>query len=77
MGLNEYRKAEVKNIETLEIVGLKQKKMSLEQFVVKFNENWMTGNKTLFNLNLVGLDSDEEIVDILLNLKGISKDNID
>ena len=29
MGLNEYRKAEVKNIETLEIVGLKQKKMSL------------------------------------------------
>lgn len=37
----------------------------------------MTGIKTLFNLNLVGLDSDEEIVDIILNLKGISKDNID
>lgn len=37
----------------------------------------MTGIKTLFNLNLVGLDSDEEIVDILLNLKGTKKENID
>lgn len=57
---------------------MKQKKMSLEQFVIKFNiEDWMIGIKTLFNLNLVGLDSDEEIVDILLNLKGIKKENID
>ena len=51
--------------------------MSLEQFVVRFNEHWTSGLKTLFNLNLVGLDSNEEIVDILLNLRGLKKENID
>jgi hypothetical protein len=59
MGLNEYRKQEPKIVETLEIVSLKQKKMSLEQFVIRFNEHWTSGLKTLFNLNLVGLDSNE------------------
>jgi len=57
MGLNEYRKYEQKTIEVAEIVTLKQKKMNLEQFVIRFNEHWTSGLKTLFNLNLVGLDS--------------------
>jgi hypothetical protein len=63
-------------VDTAEVVQLKQRKVSLEQFVVRFNEHWTSGLKTLFNLNLVGLDSNEEIVDIFMSLKGLSKDNI-
>ena len=59
------------------MVQLKQRKTSLEQFGVRFNEHWTAGLKTLFNLNLVGLDSNEEIVDILLNLKGLKKSHIE
>ena len=59
IGLNDYRKQELKAAETTEIIHLKQKKLSLEQFVVRFNEHWTSGLKTLFNLNLVGLDSNE------------------
>ena len=59
IGLNDYRKQELKAAETTEIIHLKQKKLSLEQFVVRFNEHWTSGLKTLFNLNLVGLDSSE------------------
>lgn len=76
MGLNEYRKAEPTVTPTEQIRLLKQKKTSLEQFVVRFNEHWTNGLKTLFNLNLVGLDSNKEIVDIFLNLKGLSKQNL-
>jgi hypothetical protein len=47
--------------------------MSLEQFVLRFNEAWTNGLKTLFNLNLVGLDSNDEIIDIFLNLRGLKK----
>lgn len=57
MGLNDYRKTESQIVETEEVIALKQRKMSLEQFVVRFNEHWTSGLKTLFNLNLVGLDS--------------------
>jgi hypothetical protein len=57
MGLNEYRKTEPLIVDTREVIALKQRKMSLEQFVVRFNEHWTNGLKTLFNLNLVGLDS--------------------
>ena len=76
MGLNEYRRHEPRTVPVDQVIQLKQKKMSLEQFVIRFNEHWTSGLKTLFNLNLVGLDSNEEIVDILLTLKGLSKDNI-
>lgn len=37
MGLNEYRKTEYTIVNTEEVIALKQKKMSLEQFVVRFN----------------------------------------
>ena len=73
MGLNDYRKHELRHAETTELIQLKQKKLSLEQFVVRFNEHWTSGLKTLFNLNLVGLDSNDEIVDIIINLRGLRK----
>ena len=44
--------------------------------MVRFNEHWTSGLKTLFNLNLVGLDSNEEIVDIFMSVKGLSKEHI-
>ena len=43
---------------------------------MRFNEHWTSGLKTLFNLNLVGLDSNEEIVDIFMSVKGLSKEHI-
>lgn len=77
IGLNDYRKHEQRPTPTEQIVQLKQKKMNLEQFVIRFNEHWTSGLKTLFNLNLVGLDSNEEIVDFFLNLRGLKKEVID
>ena len=37
----------------------KQRKTDLEKFVEKFNGHWSEGLKTLFNLNIVGLDSNQ------------------
>ncbi len=52
---------------------MKQNKTNLRKFIDNFNDNWIGGLKALFNLNLVGLESDLEIVKILLNTKGLSK----
>ena len=43
----------------------------------KFNEHWQEGLKSLFNLNLVGLDSDNEIINIIKTLEGLKKEVID
>ena len=55
----------------------KNRKNSLEKFVAKFNEHWSEGLKSLFNLNLVGLDSDHEIVNIIMSHGALNKNNID
>ena len=44
--------------------------------MVRFNEHWTSGLKNLFNMNLLGLDSKEEIMDIFMKLKGSSKEDI-
>lgn len=38
---------------------MKIRKNNLEKFQTKFNEHWSEGIKSLFNLNLVGLESDK------------------
>lgn len=60
-----------------EITDGKSKKSDLQKFVHKFNEHWSEGLKTLFNLNLVGLDSNHEIVNIIMSLAGLNKKMID
>lgn len=46
-------------------------------FVDKFNEHWSEGLKSLFNENLVGLDSNHEIINIIMSQGGLKKSNID
>lgn len=75
--LNDYRRnyANIANVK--EIDKQKIRKSDLEKFVQKFNEHWSEGLKSLFNLNLVGLDSNHEIVNIIMSLAGLNKKIID
>jgi hypothetical protein len=50
----------------------KNRKISIEKFVFKFNEGWSLGLKTLYNLNLISLD-DRELIDILLTTGRLKK----
>lgn len=55
--LNDFKRNYLQIINVKEVDTQKVKKTSLEKFVEKFNEHWSEGLKSLFNLNLVGLDS--------------------
>lgn len=79
-GLNEYRKSYSRA--TLpsskdHFVEQKGRKNNMEKFVEKFNEHWSEGLKSLFNLDLVGLDSDQEIINIIMSQGSLKKINID
>lgn len=75
--LNDYRRNYMNTINIKEINGQKIRKTDLQKFVQKFNEHWSEGLKSLFNLNLVGLDSNHEIVNIIMSLAGLNKKIID
>lgn len=61
-GLNQYRLEYPQECSIEEIKDQKMRKINLEKFLIKFNDHWQEGLKSLFNLNLVGLDSDQEII---------------
>lgn len=72
----EHRKEvlECDDVET--IMEQKNKKISLEKFVFKFNENWAAGLKALYNFNLISLDGGE-LIEILLATAKLKKSEVD
>lgn len=54
----------------------KNRKISLEKFVFKFNEAWSAGIKALYNLNLISLD-DRELLEILLSTSRLKKSELE
>ena len=57
--LNQYRKTYSESHPIEGIMARKNQKSSLEQFIEKFNSHWSEGLKSLFNLNIVGLESNQ------------------